>query len=72
MGKERALQIASRFKPRKVVVLDIIPFQFDDPLIALYQCDISDRRKLRVVADCIMRDVLLLDFEIYYSMGILQ
>ena len=59
MGKELASQIASSCKPRKIIVLDVIPAIHESSLIAYYECDISDRRKIKIVAESIVHDVLL-------------
>lgn len=56
LGKELASKIASICKPRKIIVLDIMPTVHDSSLIAYYECDISDRRKIKSVAESIIHD----------------
>ncbi len=57
LGKELASQIATVCKPRKIIVLDIMPSIYESSLIAYYECDISDRRKIKSVAESIVQDV---------------
>ena len=57
LGKDLASQIAAVCKPRKIIVLDVTSSIYESSLIAYYYCDISDRRKIRSVAESIVQDV---------------
>lgn len=57
LGKDLASQIAAVCKPRKIIVLDVMSSIYESSLIAYYSCDISDRRKLKSVAESIVHDV---------------
>ncbi|KAI8826804.1 uncharacterized protein EV422DRAFT_491197 [Fimicolochytrium jonesii] len=57
MGKLLAQDIATTFRPKKVVLLDRNPVENTDERICSYQCDISDKYAVKELALTIGREI---------------
>ena len=56
VGKELASYLAQTYRPRKIIILDLIPPAFSHTNVVYYECDISDKRQVKSVAERIFQD----------------